>query len=191
MLAFSAEAGGAWLVPEAELTPTELARRLSHLLGESRRARDLPQVRPARRAGSTRPSGLPTWSRALQTIGVRFRPWPLNCPRRRLGDPSDETAARHWSDPLRRDRRHRHERHRRGSRQPELSRARLRRRRQLQRSALARPRDRGRDRPRCEEPRRCGGRGRLLGDQARQSRVGRGAGARHCRSSAVRKCWPS
>ena len=26
------EAGGAWLVPEAELTPTELARRLSHLL---------------------------------------------------------------------------------------------------------------------------------------------------------------
>ena len=70
-----AEAGGAWLVPEQELTPTELARRLSRSPGisgaSSRRRR---RCGAARRAGSTRPSGWPTWSRALQPSEVHFRP---------------------------------------------------------------------------------------------------------------------
>ena len=80
-----AEAGGAWLMPEKELTPTVLARRLGELLENPGRAGGRGGRGRATRAGWTPPSGSPISSRRLRRRGRRFRAFRAP-PERRLGD---------------------------------------------------------------------------------------------------------
>src|SRR5262249_44863956 len=166
-----ASAGGAMRLEQKDFTPDRLAAEIAALASA-------PQKLVAM-AAAARSQGATDAAERLADLVLRVATMANSegdtCPGAWWEGKSDETAARHWCDPLRRDRRNRHERHRRGAHQSRLHRARLRRFRQRQRQAPARQGRQGFHRPfrRCARRRRGGG--GVDCNQARQSRAHGGA----------------
>ena len=179
-----ADAGGGWLIEQAELTPARLAGEIAPLIA------DPPRLAAAAAAAATtvgRPDAVDRLADLVEEVAAAKPDAPAPA---KSG--THEAAQRgHRAGSFHRHRRHRHERHRRGARQPRSSRPGLRRQRQRQRPAPARPRHR-RSRSATTPPISATPRSSSCPPPSAATIPSSSPPAPACcRSCAAPRCWPS